>query len=118
MERLSGNRQITAKLILKLSNHWILKISEPYFQLEPEGPEDKSNMAAAQVAKKLKDKRQQRTIEGIFKKVRWLKAVASVAWKQLLIQITGRQGWHRKYFSVWILWHILRPRYCGWQGGN
>ena len=26
-------------------------------------------MAAAQVAKKLKDKRQQRTIEGIFKKV-------------------------------------------------
>ena len=27
-------------------------------------------MAAAQVAKKLKDKRQQRTIEGIFKKVR------------------------------------------------
>ena len=27
-------------------------------------------MAAAQVAKKLKDKRQQRTIEGIFKKVK------------------------------------------------
>ena len=27
-------------------------------------------MAAAQVAKKLKDKRQQKTIEGIFKKVR------------------------------------------------
>jgi hypothetical protein len=31
-------------------------------------------MAAAQVAKKLKDKRQQRTIEGIFKKVGFVKA--------------------------------------------
>jgi hypothetical protein len=40
------------------------------FQRQPEGLEDKSTMAAAQVAKKLKDKRQQRTIEGIFKKVR------------------------------------------------
>ena len=28
-------------------------------------------MAAAQVAKKLKDKRQKRTIEGIFRKVKW-----------------------------------------------
>ena len=30
-------------------------------------------MAAAQVAKKLKDKRKQRTIEGIFKKVKFEK---------------------------------------------
>ena len=36
-------------------------------------------MAAAQVAKKLKDKRKQRTIEGIFKKVR---AVPRVCWTE------------------------------------
>ena len=38
-------------------------------------------MAAAQVAKKLKDKRKQRTIEGIFKKVRAVPRV-SVCWTE------------------------------------
>ena len=58
-------------------------------------------MAAAQVAKKLKDKRKQRTIEGIFKKVR---AVSRVCWtegdcNQLVSNVVGGSGgqgreWH------------------------
>ena len=40
-------------------------------------------MAAAQVAKKLKDKRKQRTIEGIFKKVR---AVRRACWTERELQ--------------------------------
>ena len=40
-------------------------------------------MAAAQVAKKLKDKRKQRTIEGIFKKVR---AVPRELWMERELQ--------------------------------
>ena len=58
-------------------------------------------MAAAQVAKKLKDKRKQRTIEGIFKKVC---AMPRASWTerelyQLVSNVVGGSGgqgreWH------------------------
>jgi hypothetical protein len=48
-------------------------------------------MAAAQVAKKLKDKRQQRTIEGIFKKVTRRKNRNKIVYLELIV--AGRQGW-------------------------
>ena len=82
-------------------------------------------MAAAQVAKKLKDKRKQRTIEGIFKKVR---AVPRASWTerelyQLVSNVVGGSGgqgreWHNLH--VWILRNLWRSwNHCqqdrGWK---
>ena len=46
-------------------------------------------MAAAQVAKKLKDKRKQRTIEGIFKKVRAVPCVGACQTERELHQLVS-----------------------------
>ena len=58
-------------------------------------------MAAAQVAKKLKDKRQQRTIEGIFKKVCRIYFL-----KKYTNYVVGGQRWKWYHFTFRIFCNI------------
>lgn len=73
-------------------------------------------MAAAQVAKKLKDRRQKQTLEEIFRKVCWY---CWSSWRHnfsfelqtlIVIWLSGGQGWVRDNFSGRVFLNIWRAR--------